>query len=244
MAVGGILRAGGGRRELRSPVVLQPRWMSFVIDQVAGSVFRGRGEIAVRHRNSLTKGPGVDALVLLEKSPEYEREDLPEIFAALEGENEVIVRVDPTEQRPVDRFGLVTFTDGVMEGLPGRAKPELRAAIQARAVEAWRSIRGAERAKPRMEGAITEGLQQGLKPALFDQSDLIIDGAAHAEALKNALRQARKTVIVHSTFLSTPAVQKMLPQFVDPASRGVKVHILWGQDEEKATVASSREAVT
>lgn len=237
-------RAEAGRRELRSPVTLQPRWMSFVVDQVTGSVFRGRGEIAVRHRNSLTKGPGVDALVFLDRSPEHEREDLPELFAALEGENEIIVRVDPTDQRLVDRFGLVTFTDGVMEGLPGRAKPELRAAVQAKAMEAWRKIRGAEKAMPRADAVFAAAPQQGPKPALFDQSDLIIDGAAHEAALKHALRQARKSVIIHSTFLSTNAVQRMLPQFVDAASHGVKVHILWGQDEDKATVASSREAVT
>src|SRR5262249_20496843 len=38
-----------GRRELRAPTSLQGRWMSFVVDQVSGSVFRGRGEIALRH---------------------------------------------------------------------------------------------------------------------------------------------------------------------------------------------------
>lgn len=97
---------------------------------------------------------------------------------------------------------------------------------------------------PRMDGAAPAAPQRGLKPALFDQSDLIIDGPAHEEALKRALRQARKSVIIHSTFLSTAAVQKMLGQFVDAASRGVKVHVLWGQDEDKATIASSRETVT
>ena len=91
----------GGKTQIRSgilqaPTVTTPRWMSFLIDQVAGSVFR-RTDIAVRHRNELSKI--AENLVYLPKSPNHDREDLAELFAAMEGDDEVIVRVEPSPRR-------------------------------------------------------------------------------------------------------------------------------------------------
>ena len=232
-----------GLRELRAPTSLLGRWMSFVVDQVAGSVFRGRGEIALRHQRNLAKGPGVDALVIMDWSEQHQREDLPELFAALEGDNETIVRVDPSYEKPVERYGLVTFTDGVLEGLPGRAKPELRAAILAKAVEAWRQVRGARAALPPVTEPQMAAAQHTLAPALFDQSDLIVDGADHRTVLERTLRQARNTVIIHSTFISEAGADSILPKLVDAASRGIKTHVLWGPDDDKTTTSSTRDAV-
>src|SRR5579872_232774 len=128
----------GGKAQIRSgilqaPTVTTPRWMSFLVDQVAGSVFR-RTDIAVRHRNELSKI--TENLVYLPKSPEHDREDLAELFAAMEGDDEVIVRVEPSPERFVERFAVVNVVNDTIEGLPVRANPELRAAIKAAAAEA------------------------------------------------------------------------------------------------------------
>jgi hypothetical protein len=96
----------GGKTQIRSgilqaPTVTTPRWMSFLIDQVAGSVFR-RTDIAVRHRNELSKI--AENLVYLPKSPNHDREDLAELFAAMEGDDEVIVRVEPSPECLSEEF--------------------------------------------------------------------------------------------------------------------------------------------
>jgi cardiolipin synthase A/B len=49
---GGLTQVGS--RELKAATTIFPRWMGFVIEQVAGSVFR-RTEIAVRHANQLPR---------------------------------------------------------------------------------------------------------------------------------------------------------------------------------------------
>ena len=123
---------------LQAPTTMQPRRMGFVIDQATGSVFR-RTDIAVRHWTELEKTKGQHQ-VFLEKSPLHEREDITELFAALEGEDETIVRVEPSAEKLVERFAVVTVTNGVIEGLPARAGPELRAAILRKADEALKKI--------------------------------------------------------------------------------------------------------
>src|SRR5260221_13698455 len=120
--------------------------MGFVIDQVGGSVFR-RTEIAVRHQNELSK-IGKDALIYLEKSEQHAREDLAELFAAMEGEDEEIIRVDPSPEKLVERFAVVTITDSMIEGLPGRAKPGLGEAVLAKAAEAFKKAKSELKSVP------------------------------------------------------------------------------------------------
>jgi len=72
--------------------------------------------------------------------------------------------------------------------------------------------------------------------------EIIIDGADHRTALEQALNRAREQVIIHSTFVSERAIPGALPLLVGAAAKGTTVHILWGQDDEKTSVSSSRRA--
>lgn len=232
-------RAQVARGELQAPTVTQARWMGFVIDQVAGSVFR-RTEIPVRHQNELSR-VRKDALIYLERSEQHAREDLAELFAAMEGDDEEIIRVDPSPEKLVERFAVVTVTDGVIEGIPGRAKPELREAILAKAAEAFQKAKSELKGVPAAPASALVPSTQPLS-ALFDQTDIIIDGADHRTALQRALSHAREQVIIHSTFLSEQAIPAALPLLLGAAAKGTTVHILWGQDEEKTGISSSRRA--
>jgi cardiolipin synthase A/B len=230
--------------ELRAATIVQPRWIGFAIDQVAGSVFRARGEIPVRHPRDVSKSPESDALVYLEKKDEHSGEDLAELFAALEGEDEIIVRMDPSAEKLVERFAVATVVDGVPEGLPARANAELRAVVLARAKEVGRNLRGLPPVSPSTAPAeMKRAVRRPLGPALFDQSDLIIDGADHKSALHAVLTRARQQVIIHSTFISETAAMSSLPLFLGAAARGTKVHILWGPDEEKSAMTTTRDAI-
>lgn len=234
-------RAQAGVNELPAATVNQPRWMGFIIDQVAGSVFRGR-ELSARHRNAVSKSPGSSALVFLDRSGHHFEDDLAEIFAAMEGDDEVIVNVDDDPGKLTERYAVVTVTDGAIEGLPARASPTLRAAILAKAkaaAEAAAGTPGVDKAPLTAEVVLPS--RRPCEPALFDQGDLILDGQAHRAALELALRHAREQVIVHSTFISEEAVRAALPMLLGAAA-GTKIHILWGQEDEKTSTSSSRRA--
>jgi cardiolipin synthase A/B len=228
------------RGDLRAPTVIQPRWMGFVIDQVAGSVFR-RTEIAVRHQNELSKA-GKNAVIYLDKCERHAREDLAELFAAMEGDDEEIVRVDPSPEKLVERFAIVTITDGMIEGLPGRAKPELYEAVLAKAAEAFRKAKSDRKGLPAAAPASAPTRSTQPVSALFEQADIIVDGPEHKTALERALSHAREQVIIHSTFISEQVIPAALPLLVGAAARGTFVHILWGQDDEKTSVSKSRKA--
>lgn len=236
----------GGKAQIRSgilqaPTVTTPRWMSFVVDQVAGSVFR-RTDVAIRHRNELSKLG--ENLTFLQKSPEHEREDLGELFAAMEGDDEVIVRVEPSPERFVERFAVVDVTDDTIEGLPTRANAELREAIKTAAAEA-RKRRAATNPAQAVSIDATLGSERKVKSidALFEQSDLIVDAMDHQSALDNAFRFSREQIVLHSTFVSEKSVPIILPKLVAAASRGTLVRILWGQDDDKTSTSTSRRAI-
>jgi phosphatidylserine/phosphatidylglycerophosphate/cardiolipin synthase-like enzyme len=241
-----FLATEGGKAQIRSgilqaPTVTTPRWMSFLVDQVAGSVFR-RTDIAVRHRNELSKI--AETLVYLPKSPDHDREDLAELFAAMEGDDEVIVRVEASPERFVERFAVVSVVNDTVEGLPARANPELRDAIKTAAAEALKNRASSEvtRAAPADVAAEPE-VKFKSTSALFEQNDLIIDAADHRTALEQALRQAREQVVIHSTFVSEQSIPRIMPLLVSAAAKGTLVRILWGQDDDKTSVSTSRRAV-
>jgi cardiolipin synthase len=229
-------------RELKAPTTIFPRWMGFVIEQVAGSVFR-RTEIAVRHANQLPKHEADNFLYLL-KTEEHSREDLTDLFAALAGDDEVIIRVDSSPEKLVERFAVVTVINGVIEGLPTGARPELREAILTRVAETTSRTRAT--GSDASAAPVTEtkrSTNPTLVSALFDQSDIVIGGPDHKLALETILRNAREQVFIHSTFVSEETIPATLRMLFDAAAKGTTVHVLWGQnDEEKSKSSSSRKA--
>jgi cardiolipin synthase A/B len=169
-------RAQVDQLELRAATVIQPRWMGFVVDKVAGSIFRGRGEIAVRHTNDLSKASGVDALVFLNESKEHAREDLAALFVAREGEDEIIIGVDPSHEKPVERYGVVTITDGVVEGLPARAARGLQEAVLAKAAEASERIKGSTSPSPAIPSAAkSKASRSQPRRSLFKRTSSLMD---------------------------------------------------------------------
>jgi phosphatidylserine/phosphatidylglycerophosphate/cardiolipin synthase-like enzyme len=159
----------------------------------------------------------------------------------MEGEDEEIIRVDPSAEKLVERFALVTVTDGVVEGLPGRAKPGLREAVLTKAAEALKKEKSELKGVPAIAPSTTVSSRQPIS-ALFDHSDIIVDGTEHKLALEQALRHARERIIIHSTFVSERVIPAALPLFINAAAKGATVHILWGQDDDKTSISSSRRA--
>jgi cardiolipin synthase A/B len=210
--------------------LVQHRWLGFNFDQVTGTVFRGR-ELRIVHQNDL----GTD-VIRLGASDLHAVEDMGDVFAALEGEDEVIVGVRPSPDKLVRRFAVVSVRDSQkVDGLPSRAPR----ALADRICEASRTAGTAGARLPAVPTVSEAESAAGPTEGVFRQTDLIVDGAAHGEFLSKTIRNARERVIIHSTFLNEHAVA-FLPDFLHAAGNGAKVDVFWGQDEDRKKEATSR----
>lgn len=216
--------------DLQAFPLVQHRWLGFTFDQVTGTVFRSR-ELRPVHQNDLPAD-----VVRLPESSLHATEDIGDIFAALEGPDEVIVGVQASPERLVRRYALVSVAAGKVDGLPSRAPQALhdrvREAAQASAAPVARLT--AVAAPSRLESS------PGPREGVFRQSDFIIGGQDQRDFLRKTIRSARERVLIHSTFINEHS-SVFLPDLLHAAANGVRVDVFWGQDEDRKINASSRE---
>lgn len=232
-----------GASELRSATTRDKRWMSFRCDQVYGGVLRGR-EPFIQRNLGTAPSPECKTRIFLERSLAYETEDMSAIFAALAGEDEVIVGIDPSSERPLAGHALIKVKDGEIEGLPTRASDELRDAIVRKAAEALPP--DPNRPAPRV-GPTATPFAQNIKRevmGLFEQRDLILDGSEHRAAVDKVLATATDLIVIHSTFISPEGWRDLLPKLTSAAARGAQIHVLWGQSDDQNNSSSSRTEAT
>lgn len=232
----GILRAGF--EQLPSTTVTEPKWRGFVIEQVTGGVFRSRELDDVRPYSRLPVSNEDQIVVHLDRVILASAGDLGEIFAAIEGEDELIVGIDRAPERLIERYAVVTVREGGIEGLPSRASLKLRALIWDKAQRAWEA-RGSqlvntsavkETSLPSVP-IVNREVEAGPVSALFDSGDLIFDAEEHRDSLEELIGSATERIIIHSTFITDMRAQALLPLFLQAGSRGVSVDVLWGQDD-------------
>ena len=235
--------------QLPAATAIEPRWRSFAIEQVTGGVFRSR-ELDIRPYGRLPSSSEDQIVIFVQGSPLHAAGDLSEVFTAIEGEDELIVGVDKSAERMLERYAVVTVRDETVDGLPLRATAALRILIKERAKEAL--VAAAEQ-KELVGSVVATSLEQALpsvepsdalssKPALYESDDLIIDGPAHLEAFERIIRNATERLIIHSTFITESRMQTLLPILLQSASKGVTIDILWGQDDVASETSSSRAA--
>jgi phosphatidylserine/phosphatidylglycerophosphate/cardiolipin synthase-like enzyme len=244
-----ITPAGADRvdqEQLPAATVTEPRWRSFAIEPITGTVFRGR-ELDLVHKNRLPAGTAELPVVHINNAPGYAVDDLSEVFGAIEGEDEFIVGVDRGVEKLAERYAVVAVRDGVIEGLPGRASPLLRLLVGKAAGAVKEETGRNETAKAAIDGptvlasaSADEVDAPQMMDAAFDSSDVVIDGAEHARAFERMVTGAGERLIIHSTFLSDERAQAVLPLLIKAAERGVRVDILWGQDDIGTATRSSQ----
>jgi hypothetical protein len=244
---GTLFRATAGGRDKASldelPNVPKAitRWMTFVIDRVTGMTFRGR-ELPIFERHVVQQRAEKENIVWLEASSEIFCEEPRAVFSALLEEDETIVDVDAAGDRLAERFALVLVRNGEPEGLP-KVASHLEFAVLEAAKKSSALPRSAEpiTIKPtvgprRLDDAIPVPRQ-----ITFQSSDLILGGEAHENAFSNLIKRARERVIIHSTFVSESSLQFAMPLVIDAARRGVRVDILWGENEDKPEALVTRQ---
>ena len=139
-----------------------------------------------------------------------------------------------------NRYALVSVIDGVVEGLPpDREFPMLRAAILAASCSTAKDASShVGRAQPERNDRISI-MSSPTHRVLFEPRDLVLDGDAHLETFVRMLRSAISRIVIHSTFINEAIILRFLPLMLEAVGRGVKIDVLWGQDEEAADVERS-----
>lgn len=228
--------------QLPSATVREPRWRGFAIEQLAGSVYRGR-ELDLYHKNQIASHIGENPVVHLSASEAHDLEDMGEVFTTIEGEDEIIIGVDRGSEKLAERYAIVTVKDGEIDGLPGRAPEKLRYAVlkaasqmSGRLAESGRALSPAIAVKERVEET------PATIPSAYDPTDLIVDGEDHWRALDRIIAGASERVIIHSTFISGERATAVLPMLLRAAERGVTIDVLWGQDDLGSSTRSSQVA--
>lgn len=223
-------RIQAAREDLPTFPQVQHRWLGFNVDQVTGTVFRGR-ELRIMHQRDLA--PDV---IRLPESDLQTIGDIGDVFAALEGDDETIVGVRSSPDKLLRRFAVVSVKDSKkIDGLPSRAPQELHN----RLCEASKQQGTAVVRPPAAATALQRASVSGPTEGVFRQTDLIIDGEAHREFLSRTIRAARERVMIHSTFLNEHAFP-FIPDFLHAAGNGARIDIFWGQDEDRKRQATSR----
>ena len=73
--------------------------------------------------------------------------------------------------------------------------------------------------------------------------DLVLGGEEHRDVLYGALSRSRERVVIHSTFIAWDRFEELWPAIVEAIGRGVRIDVLWGQDDSEDGGSSTREVV-
>jgi cardiolipin synthase len=220
------------------------RWMNFVIDKLTGTLYRSR-EFPFLERHVVEQRAAREKLVWLQARDLDAFDDTTGVLTALFDDDEKFVGVEPSAERMVERYAVATVRNGTVEGLPTRAPIELVQLVKGAALKAM-PYPGGEHSPsfdPGPMPPLTERVSPIVIDAIFKQSDLILGGSAHAEALHEAIKRARSRIIIHSTFISESGFASVRPELLDAAKRGAIVDVLWGEDDDKTDAVTTAKTV-
>lgn len=221
------------------------RKVAFVVDRITGTVFAkrdvktdtARGLDALRERGADVREVEVTGTAIKTSH----RENVTR-FQKVLNEDETLLHFDgDTLIEREDEYLLVIVEGDDIRGLPTRTPTRL--IEQIRAVATTKNP-----ARPiRVQSLIVEKDETHLSrsvPVTFDHADLVMGGVDHRKALETVLRDARRRVLIHSTFLRTGAMQSLIPLLRNAVRRGATIDIFWGSgtpDEpgEKTVVAAT-----
>ncbi|MCP1201044.1 phospholipase D-like domain-containing protein [Notoacmeibacter sp. MSK16QG-6] len=228
--------------QLPSATVREPRWRGFAIEQLTGSVYRGR-ELDLCHKNQVPAQIGENPVAHLSASAVHDLEDMSEVFTTIEGEDEMIIGVDRGSEKLAERYAVVAVKDGEIEGLPGRAPEKLRRAILTAASEKLEASPKSGKAAVSIvaKAELVDEIPAAAQGA-YDPADLIIDGDDHWRSFERIVSGASERVIIHSTFINSDRAKVVLPLLLRAAERGVTIDVLWGQDDLGSPTRSSQFA--
>lgn len=217
------------------------RHMTFVVDQIAGGVFRSR-ELPYLHTHMVEERAAREPIVWIERPEQVLFDGVQPLVEALFQEDEKFIAMDASGERLAERWSLVTVRDGEVDGLSNRASPQLMGIVKLAAKQGQQGRPQAENRyrAPRVQPS---NFALPMRNVAFSANDFILGGAEHQDALLSVLRRARQRVVIHSTFISEARFDALITAFEAAIAHGVQIDIMWGQDQSIEDTRSTRAAV-
>ncbi|MER8743129.1 TrmB family transcriptional regulator [Mesorhizobium sp. M1004] len=224
---------------LPSVIVPDARWITYYIDDLTGCVFRWRDVINRSRKDLPTNNAGQHVHMMPRKGVV---ENLAEIYRVLESGDELIVGSFPSASGASSTFGLITFRNGLPEGIPKGASQQFLDLVAGAYLEAQTEL---SRKGTLLPAAVISRAGENASPArprvgIFENGDLILDDQGHRQTFEGILGGAQDRVIIHSTFVSDNAKDR-LPALLQAASRKVRVDIFFGQGDDPAEKENSSQ---
>lgn len=131
-----------------------------------------------------------------------------------------------------DEFMVLRVIDGVPQGLPETAGPNLaRLVAHAAALPAGTTAVPVSYAGPQDNFASEPTVHR----CDFSPDDLVIGGSAQGQCLERLLAGAHRRVILHSTFLDVARFSAIIEPIRAACARGVTFDLLWGAEKDEET---------
>lgn len=236
--------AAVGLTELPNAPRRLSRNMTFVVDQITGTVFRSR-DFPFLHQHMVNDRATRENIVYIARPQTTIVEGMRPLIEALFQDDEKFISMDQIGDRLAERWSLVTVRDGEPDGLTRRAPQALIDAVVEAASKARRAtsdqidpIQSAVPILPQIAVAAPKEHR-----ASFSANDLILGGQEHHESFIALIKRARHRILIHSTFIAVDRFDALLPNLKHALSLGVKIDVMWGQDGAREGQSSTRDAV-
>jgi hypothetical protein len=205
---------GDLRPELRREI----RWVSLCMDRLTGSWMRSEDLDLVPERD-LPEGAVTEEPLL--STLNYDDPDVRELVYFRPDED--LEGFEPAARAAFRTFARISVSHGdVASGLPAYASMRLRNAVRVAADEHMTDVHS-----PEVANTVTF-VDPNLPRDTILADDLIVGGLQHLEVLRECLIAAKTHVVIHSCFVSSDTVKKLLPDFEKAARRKVRIDCLWG----------------
>ena len=207
------------------------RTVRAVIEPTQGRAFPN-SEVIVRHENDVRalekeheiRWLSADGIAL----PNFEELGYA-AQACLQSSDEEFVRIISERSKADHRYVIVTVHGKECHGFPENAPDLLFDVVRRAAKQKGRDTVPLPRQLPpsRPKPAV-EGIA-------IDDADILLDGAAHREALGEILRASRDRVVLHSTFLDVKGFEGLRDDLRTAVRQGARVDILYGANKDDRT---------
>ena len=220
------------------------RNINFVVDQITGTVYRRR-ELPFFPRHMVEELAEKEKIAWIDRPDVARRDEVGPLLEALFDDDERFISMDPDGGRLAERWSLVRVRDGTVQGLTSRAPARLIECIEAAAsgVSVEERSDGSTLYRVPVEYRMCEAPLLPVRRVDIVPKDLVLGGAEHRDVLYGALSRSRERVIIHSTFIAWNRFEELWPAILDAVGRGVRIDVLWGQEDSDDCGSSTRKVV-
>ena len=220
------------------------RNINFVVDQITGTIYRRR-ELPFFPQHMVEEMAEKEKIVWVDRPEVVRRDEVGPLLEAFFDDDERFIAMDYDGGRLAERWSLVRVRDGSVQELTPRAPARLVECVKAAALGVSVEERSDGSTLYRMpaEHRWNEVPSTPVRRVNIVPKDLILGGEGHRDVLYGALSRSRERVVIHSTFIAWDRFEELWPAILEAVGRGVRIDVLWGQDNSEDGGRSTREVV-